>query len=49
MDLYLETFDLRSLVDDVEAVVRPLAEMNTNVLMIECAAELGLTRRKSPR
>jgi signal transduction histidine kinase len=41
MDLYLETFDLRRLVDDVEAVVRPLAEKNANRLVIECAVDLG--------
>ena len=29
------------LVDDVEAVVRPLAEKNANVLVIECADDLG--------
>jgi len=41
MDLFLESFDLRRLVDDVEAVVRPLAEKNANVLVIECADDLG--------
>jgi signal transduction histidine kinase/putative methionine-R-sulfoxide reductase with GAF domain len=41
MDLYLESFDLRRLVDDVEAVVRPLAEKNANRLVIECAGDLG--------
>jgi two-component system, NtrC family, sensor kinase len=41
MDLYLELFDLRRLVDDVEAVVRPLAEKNDNRLVIECADDLG--------
>ena len=40
MDLYLESFDLRRLVDDVEAVVRPLAEKNANRLVIECADDL---------
>jgi len=44
MDLYLETFDLRKLVDDVEAIVRPLAEKNANVLVIECADDLGAMR-----
>src|SRR5687768_15397398 len=41
MDLFLETFDLPKLVDDVEAVVRPLAEENANRLVIACADDLG--------
>src|SRR4249920_1120498 len=41
MDLFVETFDVRRLVDDVEAVVRPLAEKNANWLVIECADDLG--------
>src|SRR5687767_6293123 len=41
MDLYIETFDLRRLVDDVEAVVRPLVEKNDNRLIIDCPNDLG--------
>src|SRR5688572_18532240 len=41
MDLFIETFDVRRLVDDVEAVVRPLAEKNANRLVIECADDIG--------
>jgi signal transduction histidine kinase len=41
MDLFVETFDLRRLVDDVEAVVRPLVEKNGNTLMIESPDDLG--------
>ena len=41
MDLFLETFDVRRLVDDVEAVVRPLAEKNANRLVIACVDDLG--------
>jgi signal transduction histidine kinase len=41
MDLYVETFDLRRLVDDVEAVVHPLVEKNANMLVIDCADGLG--------
>jgi signal transduction histidine kinase len=41
MDLYLETFDVPRLVDDVEAVVHPLAEKNANMLVIDCADDLG--------
>src|SRR6185503_18553980 len=32
---------LRRLVDDVEAVVSPLAEKNVNRLVIDCADDLG--------
>ena len=41
MDLYVESFDLRRLVDDVEAVVRPLAEKNGNTLIVDCADDIG--------
>ena len=41
MDLYLETFVCGDSWDDVEAVVRPLVEKNSNVLVIECADDLG--------
>jgi signal transduction histidine kinase len=44
MDLYVETFDLRRLVNDVEGVVRPLVEKNANTLVISCADDLGTMR-----
>jgi signal transduction histidine kinase/DNA-binding response OmpR family regulator/HAMP domain-containing protein len=41
MDLYLETFDVPSLVRDVATVVQPLAERNANTLVVDCPADLG--------
>ena len=41
MDLYLETFDLRRLVDDVTSIVRPLVEKNANTLLVQAADDLG--------
>jgi len=41
MDLFVERFDLRRLVDDVEAVVRPLMEKNGNTLVVNCPDDLG--------
>src|SRR5215216_2457 len=41
MDLFLETFDLRRLVDEVEGVVRPLVEKNDSRLVIDCPDDLG--------
>ena len=41
MDLFVETFNVAALVDDVEAVVRPLVEKNGNTLVVACADDLG--------
>jgi len=41
MDLFVEAFDLRRLVGDVEGVVRPLTEKNANRLVIDCPDGLG--------
>ena len=41
MDLFLETFDLRRLVDEVEGVVHPLVGKNDNRLVIDCPVGLG--------
>ena len=41
MDLFLETFDVAELVDDVEAIVRPLVEKNGNTLVVDCPDDLG--------
>jgi signal transduction histidine kinase/CheY-like chemotaxis protein len=41
MDLYLETFDVPTMVHEAVAVVRPLVEKNVNTLVVECAADLG--------
>jgi GAF domain-containing protein/DNA-binding response OmpR family regulator len=41
MDLYLETFGVATLVNDVAAVIRPLAEKNANRLEIRCDEAAG--------
>jgi len=41
MDLYLESFSIRTLIDDVVAIIQPLVEKNGNVLCVECPYDLG--------
>ncbi len=41
MDLYLETFPLGALVDEVASTVQPLVEKNANRLEVRCAPDLG--------
>jgi len=41
MDLYLETFEIRSMVDDVATTIAPLIEKNGNRLTIECPDTIG--------
>jgi signal transduction histidine kinase/CheY-like chemotaxis protein len=41
MELLLETFEIRALVEDVRATIRPLVEKNRNSLEIHCAPDLG--------
>jgi signal transduction histidine kinase/DNA-binding response OmpR family regulator len=41
MELFLETFEIRSLVADVESTIHPLMEKNHNALEIRCADGLG--------
>jgi signal transduction histidine kinase/CheY-like chemotaxis protein len=41
MELFLETFEIRSLVADVESTIHPLIEKNHNILDIRCAEGLG--------
>jgi signal transduction histidine kinase len=42
MDLYLETFEVRQLIRDVQALVQPLVEKNGNSLMVECPDGIGM-------
>jgi len=44
MELYLETFDIPSLVKDVLGIVRPLIEKNTNTLTVNCDDDIGSMR-----
>lgn len=41
MDLYLETFSISSLIQEVQATVRPLIDKNDNQLIVHCSADLG--------
>jgi signal transduction histidine kinase/DNA-binding response OmpR family regulator len=40
MELYLEDFDLKSLIEDVKSTIHPLIEKNTNVLAVKYPADL---------
>ncbi len=42
MELFLESFDLAELIDEVASTIRPLVEKNANTLRIECAPDLGV-------
>jgi signal transduction histidine kinase/CheY-like chemotaxis protein len=41
MELFLEEFDVRALVQDVESTFRPLVEKGQNVLEVNCPADIG--------
>ncbi|MDX1489041.1 MAG: response regulator, partial [Acidiferrobacterales bacterium] len=41
MELFLENFDVSTLVRDVVATVQPLVEKNANTLQVKCASDLG--------
>jgi len=41
MELYLETFEIRTLVDEVVTTVRPLVEKNANRLVLDAAPQPG--------
>jgi signal transduction histidine kinase/CheY-like chemotaxis protein len=41
MDLFLETFDLNEMIDEVASTIRPLVERNENTLNIERSVDLG--------
>ncbi len=44
MDLYLESFDVGTLIDDVVATVKPLVQARGNTLEIKAPAEIGTMR-----
>ena len=44
MDLYLEIFDLTTMLRDVETTVQPLVQKNANTLVMQCADDLGSMR-----
>src|SRR3954471_7730357 len=41
MELFLETFEVRSLVDEVRATIHPLVERNGNVLEVDCPPDVN--------
>jgi signal transduction histidine kinase/CheY-like chemotaxis protein len=44
MDLYVEEFEVARLIQDIAAVIRPLAEKNENRLDVACDATVGAMR-----
>ncbi|HEY8233648.1 MAG: response regulator [Vicinamibacterales bacterium] len=42
MELYLEDFDLRALVQDVESTLRPQVEQGQNLLEVSCPDDIGV-------
>jgi GAF domain-containing protein/CheY-like chemotaxis protein len=44
MDLYLETFDIATLIRDIAAVIQPLAAKNANQLEVVCPVTTGTMR-----
>lgn len=41
MDLYLESFDIVQLIDEVKSTIHPLVEKRNNQLIVECEGSLG--------
>ncbi|HVF38937.1 MAG TPA: response regulator [Gemmatimonadaceae bacterium] len=44
MELYLESFDLNTMIDDVASTIQPMVDKNANELHIERAENLGFMR-----
>ncbi len=44
MDLFLESFEVAEMIDDVAATIRPMVEKNLNTLQIERTPDLGVMR-----
>ncbi len=42
MTMFLETFGVQSLVDEVESIVRPMVEKNRNAFVIDCPDDMGV-------
>ena len=41
MELYLESFDIAAMAEDVVTTIQPLVEKNANTLNVECADDMG--------
>src|SRR6185295_1789212 len=44
MDLYVESFEVPTLIRDIVAIVQPLVEKNSNTLQVNCPDDLGAMR-----
>lgn len=44
MDIYLETFNISTMVNDVTAIIKPLIQKNSNTLVINCDKEIGVMK-----
>lgn len=44
MELYLETFDISDMMDDVVSTIQPLVMKNGNTLKVQCEEDLGTMR-----
>ena len=42
MELFLEDFDVRALVQDVESTIRPLVEKGQNLFEVSCPTDIGM-------
>ncbi len=49
MDLYIESLSVDQMIEDVRAVIDPLANKNSNELVIEKSTELGVIRADSTK
>jgi PAS domain S-box-containing protein len=41
MNLYLETFDIAKLIEEVVTTTQPMVEKNCNILVVDCPSDLG--------
>src|SRR5207248_2402746 len=44
MDLYLETFDVARLLEEISTTVQPLVQKNSNSYEVRCPPDIGLMR-----
>ncbi|MEX2244724.1 MAG: response regulator [Fimbriimonadaceae bacterium] len=49
MGLYLETFALTALIEDVVETIRPLVEANDNTLRVQCPTDIGAMHADMPK
>jgi len=49
MELYLESFSIAPLVEDVAKTIQPLAQKNGNQLVVDCSADAGTMRADETR